>query len=220
VGSTADIKLDNGRTVKLTQETRYPWDGAVKMTVNPDTNSKLTINVRIPEWAQGRAVPGDLYSYVDALQSRESPGVQLKVNGKAVPLDAQHTQQGFASVRAVWKKGDTVEMHLPLNVRVVKAHEQVSADASRFALERGPLVYCAEAIDNRGRALSLPTSQDAKFETEFKADLLGGLNVIRTDGSPGAALTAIPYFAWSNRGPGEMQTWMGQSTAAHDSPLQ
>lgn len=214
VGSTADIKLDNGRTVKLTQETRYPWDGAVKMTVNPDTNSKLTINVRIPGWAHNEAVPSDLYRFMDKV---DEP-VTLKVNGQAVPIKLDH---GYVSLNRDWKRGDVIELMLPMPVRRVVANASVAADTGRIALQRGPIVYCAEWPDNPGgsvRNLMLPDS--AKLSAEFKSDLLNGVTVIKSKAIALASdeqgkvikseqdFTAIPYYSWANRGRGQMMVWI------------
>jgi len=219
VGSAADIKLDNGRMVKLRQETRYPWDGAVKMTVNPDRSSKFTINVRIPGWARNEAAPSDLYRFLDKI---EEP-VTLKVNGKSVPLKLE---KGYVSLSRNWKKGDVIELSLPMPVRRIVANEQVTADRGRVALQRGPLVYCAEWPDNPGghvRNLLLPDS--AKLTAEFKPDLLSGVTVIKARAfglsydAQGKVLkneqefTAIPYYAWANRGRGEMLVWIPNNEA-------
>ncbi|MGH9848771.1 MAG: glycoside hydrolase family 127 protein, partial [Blastocatellia bacterium] len=219
VGSAADIKLDNGRTVKLRQETRYPWDGAVKMTVNPDKRSKFTINVRIPGWARNEAAPSDLYRFLDKI---EEP-VALKVNGKSVPLKLE---KGYVSLSRNWKKGDVIELSLPMPVRRVVANDQVVADRGRVALQRGPIVYCAEWPDNPGghvRNLLLPDS--ARLAAEFKPDLLNGVTVVKARAfglsfdAQGKALKneqelmAIPYYAWANRGRGEMLVWIPNNEA-------
>src|SRR5688572_25576578 len=162
VGSASEIELDNGRKVKMTQETRYPWDGAVKMTVAPDKSAAFAINVRIPGWARGEAAPGDLYRFSDQV---EEP-VMLKVNGKPVSLNVE---KGYVSIRRKWKRGDVIALTLPMPVRRVAANEQVAADRGRVALQRGPIVYCAEWPDNPGsrvRNLLLPDS--AKLVAEFR----------------------------------------------------
>ena len=219
VGSTADIKLDNGRTVKLVQETRYPWDGAVKMTVNPDKSGQFTLNMRIPGWAHNEAAPSELYRFLDKV---EEP-VVLKLNGKPVPLKLEN---GYVALNRNWKKGDVIELTLPMPVRRVVANELVNADRGRVALQRGPIVYCAEWPDNPGgrvRNLLLPDS--AKLSTEFKPDLLNGVTVIKSRAfglsldAQGKVLkaeqdfTAIPYYAWANRGRGEMLVWIPNNEA-------
>ncbi len=214
MASTADIKLDNGRTVNLVQETRYPWEGAVKMTVNPDQSAPMTIHVRIPGWARNEVVATDLYHYVDKAPAPAS----LKVNGRPAPLTID---RGYVALTRTWKKGDTIELNLPMPVRRVGANEQVAADRGRVALERGPIVYTAEWADNPGgkvRNLMLPDS--ATLSSEFKPALLNGVTVVKgravalaydAQGKVGRTeqeFTAIPYYAWANRGKGQMLVWL------------
>jgi DUF1680 family protein len=220
VNSNAEIKMDNGRTVKMVQETRYPWDGAVKMTVNPDKRGQFTINVRIPGWARDEAVPSDLYRF----QDKVSEQVTIKVNGKAEPLKIE---KGYVSLNRDWKSGDVIELALPMPVRRIVANDQVEADRGRVALQRGPIVYCAEWPDNPGgrvRSLMLPDS--AKLTAEFKPDLLGGVTVVKSrvigasydsDGKLIRAeqgFTAIPYYVWANRGRGEMAVWIANNESS------
>lgn len=217
VGSTGEVRLDNGRTVKLVQETRYPWDGAVKLTVNPDKAGPFTLNVRIPGWARNEAVPSALYHFAD--QNIEQ--ATLKVNGKPVSLKLD---KGYTALNRTWKKGDVVELLLPMPVRRIAASDQVGADRGRVALQRGPLVYCAEWPDNPdGRVRNLVLPDAAKLTAEFKPALLNGLTVIKGQAlglsldAQGKLLkqeqefTAIPYYAWANRGRGEMLVWIPNS---------
>jgi hypothetical protein len=220
VNSSAEIKLDNGRTVKMAQETRYPWDGAIKMTVNPDRSARFAINVRIPGWARNEAVPSDLYRFQDKV---DEP-VVLKVNNQPVTLKLE---KGYVSLNRQWKPGDVIELALPMPVRRIVANDQVEADRGRVALQRGPLVYCAEWPDNpssRVRNLMLPDS--AKLTAEFKTGLLGGVAVIKgkafalASDAEGKVMrteqdfTAIPYYAWANRGRGEMIVWLPNSESS------
>jgi DUF1680 family protein len=218
-GSTADIKLDNGRKIRMIQETRYPWDGLVKMTVSPDQISQLTINVRIPGWARGEAVPSNLYSFIDKVEAR----VELKVNGQPVPLDID---KGYVSLTRRWKRGDVIELNLPMPVRRIAANDLVEADHGRVALQRGPIVYAAEWPDNPGgRVRNLVLSNDTKLTAEFKPELLNGVEIVRAR-AIGLAydeqgrvrrseqdFTAIPYYAWANRGAGEMLVWIPRDEA-------
>ncbi|MHB8093928.1 MAG: glycoside hydrolase family 127 protein [Candidatus Aminicenantales bacterium] len=204
VANTASVTI-GGKTVAVRQETRYPWDGAVKIAVDPEKASEFTVAVRIPGWAQGRPVPGTLYRYADAAAG---PGVKLSVNGE--PL-AVAPDKGFVRISRAWKKGDAIELFLPMPVRRVIADPAVKDDAGKIALERGPLVYCAEGIDNGGTALDLMIPAAAEFTTEFRPDFLNGVVVIKGAASSGdrkRELLAIPYYAWSNRGVGEMAVWM------------
>ena len=214
VGSTAALKLDSGRTLELLQDTRYPWDGAVRMTVNPDQPSRFAINVRIPGWARNEAVPDDLYRFQDKV---DDP-VVLKVNGALV---AQVLERGYVRLDREWKRGDVIELMLPMPVRRVAANPAVADDRGRVALQRGPLVYCAEWLDNpQGHVRNLVLRDDAPLTSEFKPDLLNGVAAIKGravamghDGQGRVTRTeqdfmAIPYYAWANRGPGEMIVWL------------
>jgi DUF1680 family protein len=220
MGSTADIKLDNGRTVNMVQETRYPWEGTVKMTVNPDQAAPLAINVRIPGWARNQPVAGDLYRYA----GKSSSPVVLKVNGKAVPIKLD---KGYVSLSRTWKRGDIIELALPMPVRRVLANDQVAADRGRVALERGPIVYAAEWVDNpKGQVRNLMLPDSAPLTAEFKPALLHGVTVVKgkavalANDAQGQVskteqeFTAIPYYAWANRGPGQMIVWIPNSEAS------
>jgi DUF1680 family protein len=214
VGNTGDIKMDGGRTVRLTQETRYPWDGNVKMTVNPDKPGKLSIHVRIPGWARSEPVPSDLYRFAERVS--ETP--TLKVNGRAVPLNID---KGYVAIDREWKAGDRIELVLPMPVRRVAANNEVAADRGRVALQRGPLVYTAEWTDNpNGKVRNLMLPDSAKLTAEWRQDLLKGVIVVKSravalqrNASGGVDraeqdFTAIPYYAWANRGRGQMMVWL------------
>jgi DUF1680 family protein len=207
---TADV---GGRKVRVRQETRYPWDGTVKITVEPDGKAAWTLLVRIPGWARGEAVPGDLYRFIDDPKGKPS----LRVNGKTVAITLD---RGFARIRREWKMGDVIELALPMPVRRVVANDAVKDDAGKVALVRGPLVYCAEWPDNGGRVLDLALPDDRPLRAEFRPDLLSGVVVVNGDaadlsGDPGGRASlrgrrfmAIPYYAWAHRGPGEMAVWL------------
>ncbi len=228
-GGTADIKLDNGHTIQLTQETRYPWDGAVKITVastfrsstatedGPDKKSRFAIKVRIPGWARNEPAPGDLYRFADT----NTEPVTLNVNDKPASLKIEN---GYVSLNRSWKAGDVIELNLPMPVRRVVANKNVQADVGRVALQRGPIVFCAEWPDNPGgkvRNLLLP--DDELLAARFEPTLLNGVETITgkafsvtrdADGRPvktEQAFKVIPYFAWANRGKGEMEVWLADS---------
>ena len=202
-----------GRKFRVKQETRYPWDGAVRITIEPEKKTALSVLVRIPGWARGEAVPGGLYRFAD--MAVEKPA--LEVNGKAV---AVVLDKGFARIRREWKKGDVIGLRLPMPVRRVVADEAVKDDAGKVALERGPLVYCAEWPDNGGRALNLVLPDGRPLAADFRPDLFNGAAVITgvalvlVKGPAGdttakeQTFLAIPYYAWAHRGPGEMAVWL------------
>src|SRR5579864_3752793 len=186
VGSTAEIKMDIGRAVKMKQETRYPWDGAVKLTVDPDQNAALTIHVRIPGWARNEPVASDLYRFADKVTDPAT----LKVNGKPVPIKLD---KGYVSLNRTWKRGDVIELSLPMPVRRVVANDEVAADRGRVALERGPIVYAAEWVDNpngKVRNLMLPDTEPLRVES--KPALLNGVTVVK------ARAVSLSYDAQGN----------------------
>jgi len=176
-----EAKIDlGGKAVILKQTTRYPWDGAVELTVEPEKKTEFTLYVRIPGWARNEPVPTDLYSYA----GRSDAGASLRVNGQAFPFDMD---KGFARIRRIWKKGDRVDVTFPMDARRITAHTAVKDDAGFVAVERGPLVYCAEAPDNGGRALNIVLPDTAALRPEKRADLLGGIVVLE-----GEALAVDP----------------------------
>ncbi len=208
IGSTATIKV-NGTTARVSQETDYPWQGKITIRIAPDQPLDLALRVRIPGWARGEAMPSDLYRF--ASKTNDAP--KLMVNGKATPLDLD---KGFARIQRRWQKGDVVELDLPMPIRRVLANEGVAEDRGKAAIQRGPVVYCVEATDNGGRARSLQLLLTAELRSEFRRDLLNGVvvitgktNVKDESGVPREqTLVTIPYYAWANRGKGEMAVWM------------
>lgn len=218
VGGSATAKLGD-RVIRISQATRYPWDGSVRLQINLDSPSDFALHVRIPGWARGEVVPSDLYRFAtDA--SAETP--RLRVNGRVLTLS--EIEKGYAVIRRTWNKGDVLELELPMPVRRVLAHEKVKADIGRVAVQRGPLVYCAEGADNGGQALNLSIPDDARFTVEHRDDLLGGLTLIRTRGLLNQAVTSgseaaraveivmVPYYAWNHRGPNPMAVWLAGAT--------
>ncbi|MBC8871750.1 MAG: glycoside hydrolase family 127 protein [Planctomycetes bacterium] len=218
--SRTEIPLAGGN-VTIEQESNYPFDGRVRLKIDPTSNLAFVLKLRIPTWARGQFVPGALYQYIDGLQ----PKWTLKVNGQAV--DASPTK-GFAAIQRIWQAGDTVELNLPMPVRYSKAIDQVEANRDRIAITRGPLVYCAEQADNLAAAklheradivqrFYVPGPADpAEIETDV---IDGGLlqGVVRvsvpamelTDNSvTPSALKLIPYYAWNNRGEDSMIVWL------------
>ena len=214
---TAEIALPDTK-VRLAQRTDYPWNGHVTVELSPERESDFALKLRVPGWAQGRPIPGDLYRYLDG--AAEPP--RLTVNGEAVPVSVE---QGFTTVRRTWKPGDRVELDLPMPVRRVLANEKVEEDHGLAALERGPLVYCVEEADNGAHLFSLVLGDTAQFTVEHRAELLGGVTVLTAeveraftagDGvvkTRPATLTAVPYCTWCNRGAGRMNVWMARDAA-------
>jgi len=203
MGGRAKVSLGD-QTVTLVQETDYPWTGRVAIEVRPQQQATFSLAVRIPGWARNEPAPGDLYRY----QTRATEAVSIKVNGKTVLL---RLSKGYVHIKRTWKPADTVVLDLPMSVRRVVAHEKVKANAGRVAIERGPIVYCAEGVDNGKTLNKLVLPSDARFTSKFEPDLLNGVVVIKAQGSAGSAITFVPYYAWSHRGPGAMQVWLPQA---------
>jgi uncharacterized protein len=219
VGSTAEVKMDGG-SVRLTQETRYPWEGAVKIAVDPQRARAFTIKVRIPGWARDEVVPGDLYRFLGA----PPEPVTVKVNGRALSTTLD---RGYLSLARRWQAGDRIELTLPMPIRRIAANDAVEADRGRVALQRGPIVFAAEWPDNpQGHVRNLLLADEAALTSEFHPELLGGVQVVKgkvtalSYDEKGQVvrheqdLTAIPYYAWANRGPGQMAVWMADRESA------
>jgi DUF1680 family protein len=216
---TADVDLSGGK-VKVTQETRYPWDGAVKLTVAPARARTFTLNVRIPGWARNEPVPTDLYRFLDTA----SEPAAIKVNGRAIEMKID---KGYASIARTWRAGDVVEIDLPMPVRRVVAHQSVEADRDRVSLQRGPIVYAAEWPDNPdGKVRNIVLPDANKLTAEFRPDLLNGVTVIKGQAfglsrdekdavkKAEQPFVAIPYATWANRGRGPMTVWLARTDSA------
>ncbi|WP_031525990.1 glycoside hydrolase family 127 protein [Dyadobacter crusticola] len=198
-GNEATLAV-NGAAVKLVQETNYPWEGKVKIMVSPEKTAAFPISVRIPGWATGQAIPGDLYTYV----SQTKQPVSILVNGKKSEAGVVN---GYVKLNRTWKKGDVIELTMDMPVRQVVSNENIKSNQGKVAIERGPILYCAEGHDNQGKALSLQIKPDQAFTPEFRKDMLGGLNVLKSQDN----VTLIPYYAWANRGANEMTVWFTAS---------
>ncbi len=212
VNSTATVNVHQ-KPVTIVQENNYPWNGNLKFTVSPKSSDAFNLLIRIPGWAQNQVVPSDLYSFASSSNKR----AEIKINGQ--PVDYK-IEKGYAVLQKKWKKGDVVEVNLPMEVRRVVANEKVKDDAGKVALQMGPLMYCAEWVDNDGRASNFILPATAVFSTEFKKDLLNGITILHSElpavfidgrgeniSTVKKYFTAIPYYAWANRGKGEMMLW-------------
>ncbi len=208
-------------TVRLDVATFYPYEGGVRIVVKPERpGQEFTLKVRIPGWARGETIPLGLYSFLEPSDETAT----LTVNGDAVPLSLD---KGYAAVKRSWHSGDIVELVLPMAVRRVVSRHEVEANRERIALQRGPLVFCVEGVDTKdGHVTNLVMPDDAFLLCDFRTSLFGGIPAIlasargrysNTDGtvrSEASAVNAIPYFAWANRGRGEMQVWLARTEGA------
>ena len=224
LGGSATIETAGNR-VLLSQETEYPWMGRVKLTVDPEQEADFSVYLRIPGWARNEPVPSDLYAFVNPVGGE----ITLKVNGQPAELVLR---QGFAQLERRWKKGDVIELDLPMPVQRITSHPNIESNKGRVALQRGPIVYCLEGHDNEGHVLDLVIPDDASLTTKAQPALLGGIVTIhgtaqtakRTiDGNvepdTRREFTAIPYYAWAHRGSAPMTVWPARVlTAARPKP--
>jgi len=220
MSNSSDIVLDAGK-INIIQTTNYPWNGKVDLTVNPEKSTGFTLRVRIPGWAIAKPVPGDLYTFMDANPQL----VTISINGKKVTYQ---TEKGYAVLNRTWKKGDKVTMDLPMETQKVIANQQVKADRDRFVFERGPIVYCLEGPDNRDSTVqNITVDKMAVSNALYRPNLLNGVEVITAKGTGSKRrinsdallqtdqdVTAIPYYAWANRGSGEMTVWIPYEASA------
>lgn len=211
LSNKAELKVDK-KKILLEQETSYPWNGDIRLKITQG-NQDFTMKLRIPGWVRGNVLPGDLYSYTD----NQKPVYQVSVNGQTVESDVN---DGYLSIARKWKKGDVVEVHFDMIPRIVKANPKVEADHGRVAVERGPIVYCAEWPDNRFNVHSILLNQHPQFKVTDKPELLYGIRQITTDAqalsydkagklvTKDVELTLIPYYAWAHRGEDDMEVWL------------
>ena len=203
VGGTASLQVA-GQTVSLRMDTRYPWDGKVTITVEPETPASFGLKLHIPAWC---------------------PEFSLKVNGEEI--NSLKPQRGYIRIEREWKTDDCVELNLSMPVELARAHPEVREDIGCVAIQRGPLVYCLEQVDNNVPLHRIVLPKGAKLESHFEPDLLDGVVVIDgnafiVDDSDWDAqlycvseekrkhfkISAIPYFVWANRRIGEMRVWI------------
>ena len=218
ISNDADITLGK-KKVNISQKANFPWDGKVEISVNPEIHGKFDLKIRVPGWALNEALPGGLYKFTD--QNNEP--IKLLVNGE----DSEITLlDGYAVISRNWKSGDKVEVDFPMPVRKVIADERVKEDIDKIAVQRGPVIYCAEWPDNNtGNVLNYVINKDAAFTTEFVPSLLEGTQVIKTTGFQTKRglggkvemlneepVTLVPYALWNNRGAGQMMVWLPTST--------
>jgi DUF1680 family protein len=204
IASNARVPLHSAG-VHISQQTDYPWDGRVVIHVEPKKEIRFIVRIRQPGWASNGTFKNDLYHFVDPAGE-----IQIRVNGETVPVQSVN---GYASIDRVWKSGDIIETELPMTVRRVTVNDKVKDDRGKVALTRGPLVYCAEWPDHDHPVFDLLVPDSSELAPEYR-HLLGGLTVINgniTDrNGRQTKLCAIPYYAWSHRGPGEMVVWLGR----------
>jgi DUF1680 family protein len=205
----ATVELDKNRTIRLSQRTRYPWDGRVEIQIEGE--GEFALMLRIPAWCE--------------------EGAAVEVNGE--PVGAELSPGSYASLRRTWRPGDTIDLDLPMPVRRAECHPYVAENAGSVALMRGPLLYCAEQVDNPGVELRDIVLDGREPAISLEPDLLGGVTVLQAEArlaTPGnewedylyrtirpheedaqthsTGVTAVPYYAWADCEPGAMRVWL------------
>jgi len=184
-----------GGQLTLAQQTNYPWDGKVRLEILNSKAANANIFIRIPGWAQNRPVPSDLFSFTDIQEQVYS----LLVNGEEI---LNRPENGYVSLQGKWREGDIIELNLPMEARIIRADEQVEQKAGLRAVQYGPIVYCAEEVDNQLDVLDVRIDDNSEFRGHYHPELLGGINMLEGEG-----LKLIPYYAWANRDIGKMNVW-------------
>jgi DUF1680 family protein len=194
----------HSQQIQVTQQTRYPWDDSIIIRLDLQHPDRFGLRLRVPGWCK---------SYT------------LAVNNQ--PVNPGSLEKGYLHIERTWQNGDTIELTLSMPVERVRAHPAVKADVGRVAIQRGPVVYCLEGADHPVPLDQICLPSDAVFTPEFHPNLLDGVTILRTTarvipaetwqsslywsdvpaGEP-VSLTAIPYYAWDNRDPGEMVVWI------------
>ena len=217
IQSEAEIEL-GGQMVKVEQQTDYPWNGEVALTITPEQEETFALRLRIPGWAKGKPVPTDLYS----LASTASSAYTVRVNGKEAKA-AFREEEGYFTLLRSWRAGDRVELSLPMEVQQVKANDRVEDDRGRLAVERGPVMYCLEGVDMPDSTVfNKIIAPGATFQTHDEPELLGGVTTLTTSAQQigrDSVLTdvevkLIPYSTWQNRGADEMEVWIAATKEA------
>lgn len=204
--SDAYIELFNNKTVHISQETEYPWDGRVTVKVDPEVEEEFALFLRVPGWAKN---------------------IKIRINKE--PLDIIVKPPSYVRIERVWRRGDVVELNMDMTIDLLAADPRVIADIGKVAIRRGPFVYCLEQTDNNGVDVwSIGITAKSNLEAKFIPDLLGGIVVIEGEGyelrgsnqklyvelnqlsikAKKIRFKAVPYYAWANREPGSMTVWI------------
>jgi DUF1680 family protein len=197
MNSEVSLQIEGGELL-IKQQSHYPWEGTIQLDFMNEEAVEADLHIRIPGWLGNTPVPSDLFLFADQQESQPL----LRVNGEAVEIEME---KGYAVLQGEWKREDQITLELPMEDRLIVAHEDVSAKAGLLAVQYGPLVYCAEEIDNDADVLEAGISADSRFESQFKPGLLGGVNMLK-----GEDINLIPYYAWANREVGKMNTWFNR----------
>ena len=212
-GSNTTIPIGD-EMVPLEMKTNYPWDGNMSMRVMPKKKTAFGLHLRIPGWASGEAVPGGLYTFRDT----KSAGIEILVNGKMIPYSMD---KGYLVINREWNNNDQITLNIPMDIKRVSSRAEVKANLEKVAIQRGPLIYCLEGADNTGHTMNIVLPNSASFTAVPQTLLSEKIISIQTDATVLSVsadgqtvhtekkkVTAIPYYTWNNRGPGQMLVWL------------
>ena len=191
----ANIALKNNN-LEIAQKTNYPWDGKVAISVSPKKETPFTLKLRIPSWARNQVLAGDLYHYKTISPAKTT----ISINGKPF---AYKEDSGYISITRKWKKGETILLNFPMEVKEVVTNYKVEGNKGKVSLQYGPIVYAIEEIDNPTTFDKITVNANDTYKVVKEPTLLEGINTIQTTN-----FTAIPYYSWSNRGVGKMKVWI------------
>ncbi len=215
VGSNTVVPVNN-MMVPMSMKTNYPWDGQLEMNISPKEKINFGLRVRIPGWFTGEAVPGGLYSFEQVSESK----LAVNLNGKPIKYTVEN---GYLVINRVWQSGDKITVNFPMEIKRVISRAEVKANVERVAIQRGPIIYCVEGVDNDGRSMNIVLPKNATFQEVPQTILTEKVVAIQTeatvlkvseDGTQVATekkkISAVPYYIWNNRGPGQMLVWLPQ----------
>jgi DUF1680 family protein len=183
-------------TIELLQTAQMPWNGSISIRVNPSETSEFSIKLRTPYWSQNSVLPFDLYTFNTSIDEK----IQLTLNGEPIPFQIE---EGYITLTRTWSKGDNLTLDFPMKARSVVTNSKVVENQGKIAIEKGPIVYAFEEIDNNLPLEQMEIPSGGTFETKFDPNLLNGVEVLSSN-----AYHAIPYYSWSNRGVGKMKVWV------------
>jgi DUF1680 family protein len=219
ISGIASLQLNN-QSIQIKQENNYPWEGNLKFTINTEQPVNFNLLIRIPGWAQNTAIPNNLYHFIN----QTTTNIAIRINGKMVDYQIKN---GYAILSRIWKKNDQIQVLLPMNPRRVASDSLVKNNIGKLSIQRGPIMYCAEWKDNAGNTSNIILPATAKFEVTFNPTLLNGVMILKSQSSTieisangqeikttTKPFTAIPYYAWANRGKGEMTVWIPEKVTA------
>jgi DUF1680 family protein len=219
ISGIASLQLNN-KTIQIKQENNYPWVGNLKFTITTEQPINFSMLIRIPGWAQNIAIPNNLYHFSTPSNSK----VVISINGKNTDFQIQN---GYAILKRTWQKNDQIQMTLPMEVRRVASDSLLKENIGKLSLQRGPIMYCAEWKDNGGATSNIILPATSRINAQFNPGLLNGVMVLKSQSSQveisvngqeiktiKKPFTAIPYYAWANRGKGEMTVWIPEKVTA------